>query len=265
MPPNMQQLLQELSQAQAVGVPLPASPAPPATGGGGARGLSLRVEQGLLAPPSAEEQEAAGIVLTPPTPVEPRAGVIGGEVAGEGTPSGLPSAVEEKQEEDEDGEEEEEEEELAPAQVLPPLELEWSLPDLGIGLGFGDDAEAPRSALVAPESFFSSLGLGGAGSLLEKEKEKVEGEGGAKVGKEELPFPVRRPFEEEEEDEDDEGESRFAPPGNQAHTNNSPFSTQTTRTIPLLSKPPLLRQPRSSPTSARSKYPLPWIAITPRG
>lgn len=187
------------------------------------RQASLRVDPsalagaGALSVPGIGGGVEAGIVLTPPTPIEPRSGVeLGGGLGGEGGAEQRSLAPSREVDVEEDEEEEEEEEEPQQSLSLPPLELEWSLPDLGIGLGFaGGDGEAPRSALIAPESFFSSLGLGKAG--LEMEKVTVAGERGGKgteVGaskeEERLPFPVQRVFVEEEEDEDDEDDDQGA-------------------------------------------------------
>lgn len=135
--------------------------------------LAVASEMDLTAPAfeSATVKEQEHAALAPPT---------------------LESTVEERAHGDEPTEVEElvESDEEEPQHALPPLELEWSLPDLGIGLG----SDEPQSALVAPEAFFASLGLGTA---LEMEKVTLSAS-----ESEQLPLPVVQPFVEDE----DEGE-----------------------------------------------------------
>lgn len=122
-------------------------------------------------------------------------------VAKEGVEGQSPTSASNNGDETSEDEEEEEEAPTLPT-VLP--ELEWSLPDFGLGgLSLAGDNDTISSPIIAPASFFSSLG----GIFPSSEAEKVPVEEG-----EELPFPEKSEEVLREElealQEEEEGEFR---------------------------------------------------------
>ncbi|BGP13241.1 hypothetical protein JCM10213v2_001160 [Rhodosporidiobolus nylandii] len=129
-------------------------------------------------------EAAAQIVFTPPTPIEPRgASAIGLEVSGGGEQEAYHASAAPVEDLEQDPEPEQPRAPSpAPALTLQPLELGWSLPDLGFGLdlGFERDAasgQSPTAGEAEDGGFLAALGLARVG-------EEVK-QGG------ELPLPQR--------------------------------------------------------------------------
>ncbi|GAA5973763.1 hypothetical protein JCM11641_005123 [Rhodosporidiobolus odoratus] len=161
-----------------------------------ARAPSLNISTVASPPPpaaavanQADGLNVAEIVFTPPTPVSPRPMPgLGAAVGQDDGPTARQAYTSDAAETKEDEPEYEEPTPPipgpVPAPALQPLELGWSLPDLGFGLDLGFESDAAVTPVQAQ-------GAGGSGGslLAAMGLEKVGTE--VPIGSEGLPFPQR--------------------------------------------------------------------------